>query len=127
MAELKTLANPVPDTVYLEGLQVETVIGAYEWERSIRQTLWLDLTLAFDCRPAGISDDLTKALDYDALSKHIRAWAAEQSFELIETFAEQLCTLIYDFAGIRDIRLRINKRGAVADCAGVGIHIRRTF
>lgn len=127
MAENKTVANPVSDTVFLEGLQVETVIGAYNWERTIRQTLWLDLTLAFDCRPAGTSDDLAKALDYDALSKHIRSWAAEQSFELIETFAEQLCTLIYEFAGIRDIQVRINKRGAVADCAGVGIHIRRTF
>ncbi|WP_127556177.1 dihydroneopterin aldolase [Saccharospirillum alexandrii] len=127
MAENRTVANPVSDTVFLEGLQVETVIGAYEWERTIRQTLWLDLTLAFDCRPAGTSDDLAKALDYDALSKHIRAWAAEQSFELIETFAERLCTLIYEFAGIRDIQVRINKRGAVADCAGVGIQIRRTF
>lgn len=127
MAEDKAVTSPVTDTVFLEGLQVETVIGAYEWERTIRQTLWLDLTLAFDCRPAGTSDDLAKALDYDALSKHIRAWASEQSFELIETFAEQLCTLIYEFAGIRDIQVRINKRGAVADCAGVGIHIRRTF
>lgn len=127
MGENKAAASPVMDTVFLEGLQVETVIGAYEWERTIRQTLWLDLTLAFDCQPAGTSDDLSKALDYDALSKHIRAWAAEQSFELIETFAEQLCTLIYEFAGIRDIQVRINKRGAVADCAGVGIHIRRTF
>lgn len=127
MPEHQTTTSLVTDTVFLEGLQVETVIGAYDWERTIRQTLWLDLTLAFDCRPAGTSDDLAKALDYDALSKHIRTWACEQSFELIETFAEQLCTLIYEFAGIRDMQVRINKRGAVADCAGVGIHIRRTF
>jgi dihydroneopterin aldolase len=115
------------DRVFLEGLQVETVIGVYDWERTTRQTLWLDLSLAFDCKPAGVSDELDKALDYDALSRHIRTWAAQQSFQLIETFGEQLCTLIYDFAGIRDVELRINKRGAVADCAGVGIHIRRTF
>jgi dihydroneopterin aldolase len=117
----------VVDRVFFQELQVETVIGVYDWERSIRQTLWIDLTLAFDCRPAGASDDLSRALDYDALSRHIRAWASHQSFQLIETFAEQLCTLIYEFAGIRDIGLRINKRGAVADCAGVGIHINRTF
>ncbi|GGX45469.1 dihydroneopterin aldolase [Saccharospirillum salsuginis] len=115
------------DRVFLQELKVETVIGAYDWERSIRQNLWLDLSLAFDCKPAGTTDDLSKALDYDALSRHIRDWAAEQSFELIETFGERLCVLIYEFCGVRDIDLRINKRGAVADCGGVGIHIRRTF
>lgn len=115
------------DRVFLEGLKVETVIGAYDWERDIRQHLWLDLSLGFDCRPAGATDELDKALDYDALSRHIRQWSARQSFELIETFAERLCVLIYEFAGINDIDLRINKKGAVADCAGVGIHIRRTF
>lgn len=115
------------DRVFLEGLKVETVIGVYDWEREIRQSLWLDLSLGFDCRPAGDSDDLTRALDYDALSRHIRAWAGRQSFGLIETFGERLCAEIYAFAGITDIELRINKAGAVADCRAVGIHIRRTF
>ncbi|MCH8531261.1 MAG: dihydroneopterin aldolase [Saccharospirillum sp.] len=115
------------DQVFLQGLKVETVIGVYDWERTIRQNLWLDLTLAYDCAPAGKSDDLTLALDYDALSRHVRDWAAQQSFQLIETFAEQLCVQIHRFAGIDSIDLRINKKGAVADCDGVGIHIQRTF
>lgn len=115
------------DRVFLEGLKVETVIGAYDWERDIRQHLWLDLSLAYDCRPAAENDELDKALDYDALSRHIRAWAAGQSFELIETFGERLCREINAFAGITDIELRINKAGAVADCQAVGIRIRRTY
>lgn len=115
------------DQVFLQGLKVETVIGAYDWERTIRQNLWLDLTLEYDCAPAGKSDDLNLALDYDALSRHIRSWADEQSFQLIETFAEQLCVQIFSFTGIRAIELRINKKGAVADCNGVGIHIQRTL
>lgn len=115
------------DSVFFEGLKVETVIGVYDWERGIRQNLWLDLSLAFDCAPAAADDDITKALDYDALSRHIRAWAAQQSFELIETFGERLCQQIHHFAGITDIELRINKAGAVADCQAVGIRIRRTF
>lgn len=115
------------DQVFLQGLKVETVIGVYDWERTIRQNLWLDLMLEYDCAPAGKSDDLALALDYDALSRHIRSWAAEQSFQLIESFAEQLCDQVHRFAGVRSIDLRINKKGAVADCDGVGIHIQRTF
>ncbi|HBW09550.1 MAG TPA: hypothetical protein DEF44_15110, partial [Pseudomonas sp.] len=40
------------DTVFIEGLEVDTVIGAYDWERGIRQCLQLDLTLGWDIRPA---------------------------------------------------------------------------
>lgn len=115
------------DRVFLEALKVETLIGVYDWEREIRQNLWLDVSLAYDCAPAAAEDDINKALDYDALSRHIRAWATEQSFQLIETFAERLCQEIHRFAGISDIELRINKAGAVADCQAVGIRIRRTF
>lgn len=115
------------DRVFLEGLKVETLIGVYDWEREIRQNLWLDVSLAYDCAPAARDDDISKALDYDALSRHIRSWAAEQNFELIETFGERLCQEIHRFAGITDIELRINKAGAVADCQAVGIRIRRTF
>ena len=39
------------DTVFIRGLRVETVIGVYEWERSIRQTLVFDLDMAHDIAP----------------------------------------------------------------------------
>ena len=50
------------DTVFIEGLEVDTVIGAYDWERGIRQCLQLDLTLGWDIRPAAENDELDKAL-----------------------------------------------------------------
>ncbi len=40
------------DRVFIEGLEVDTVIGAYDWERGIRQCLRLDLSFAWDSRPA---------------------------------------------------------------------------
>ncbi|KGS11470.1 dihydroneopterin aldolase, partial [Pseudomonas coronafaciens] len=49
------------DRVFIEGLEVDTVIGAYDWERGIRQCLRLDLVFAWDNRPAAAGDDLSKA------------------------------------------------------------------
>lgn len=115
------------DRVYVEGLVVPTLIGVYEFERHAEQDLILDLSLSYDCLPAGQTDDISKALDYDKLSRQIRQWAGQQTFELIETFAEQLCALIHREFGIESIELRINKPAAVDNCRAVGIHIHRNF
>lgn len=115
------------DRVYLQGLVVPTLIGVYDFERDALQDLILDLTLDYDCHPAGATDDISKALDYDRLSRRVREWALAQTFELIETFAEQLCLLIHSEFGLNQIELRINKPAAVSDCQAVGIHIHRHF
>lgn len=115
------------DKVYIETLSVETLIGVYDFEREAKQTLLLDLTLDFDCRRAGETDDLQYALDYDALSKRVRAWSLEQTFELLESYAQQLCELIHNEFGISCVNLKINKPAAVAGCAAVGLHIERRF
>ncbi|EAR09518.1 dihydroneopterin aldolase [Reinekea blandensis] len=115
------------DQVYLSGLSLSTLIGVYEFERHAPQELILDLTLDYDCRPAGESDNIERALDYDRLSRRIRAWAESQTFELIETFAERLCQLIHAEFGIQRMTCRINKPAAVADCGAVGIQINRAF
>jgi len=36
------------DIVFISDLRVETVIGIYDWERKIRQTVSLDLEMAAD-------------------------------------------------------------------------------
>lgn len=115
------------DWVYIEALSVESLIGVYEFEREAKQTLLLDLNLAFDCTKAGETDDLQYALDYDALSQRVRAWSEVQTFELLERYAQQLCELIHDEFGINHIQLKINKPAAVSGCAAVGLRIERRF
>jgi dihydroneopterin aldolase len=115
------------DKVYIEGLKVETLIGVYEFEREAMQALFLDLVLGFDCEPAGQTDDLNLALDYDRLAKSVRAWSLRQTFELLETYAEQLCVLLHQEFQLKDIQLKINKPAAVAQCSAVGIQIHRKF
>ena len=113
------------DTVFIEGLQVDTIIGAYDWERGIVQCLRLDLTFAWDNRPAAAGDDLTLALDYAKVAAHIETFARASSFELVETFAERLAAALMTQFGIVWLRLRVTKPGAVAAAAGVGVEIER--
>ena len=113
------------DTVFIESLEVDTVIGAYDWERTIRQNLLVDLQMGWDNRICAADDALHLALDYAAVSERINKFAQVSSFELVETFAERLAVLLMAEFNIPWLRLKITKPGAVATARGVGVEIER--
>ncbi len=113
------------DTVFIEGLEVDTVIGAYDWERGIRQCLRLDLTLGWDIRPAAAEDELDKALDYAKVAAAIDRFAAAARFELVETFAERLAASLMQEFGIVWLRLRVTKPGVNSRARALGVEIER--
>lgn len=114
------------DQVFIRGLEVQAVIGAYDWERTIRQRLVLDLEMDWDIRPAAADDDLTLALDYAAVSQRVLDYVSASSFELVETLADRLATLIMEEFSVSGLRLVITKPGAVSEARrGVGVIIER--
>ena len=113
------------DKVFIEGLEVDTVIGVYDWERDIRQCLRIDLTMGWDIRAAAENDELEHTLNYAAVAERITTFAHEASFELVETFAERLAALLQAEFALPWLRLRITKPGAVPTARGVGVEIER--
>ena len=113
------------DNVFIEGLEVDTVIGVYVWERELRQCLRVELVCAWDTRRPAEGDDLTLALDYAALAERIQAFADQARHQLVETFAEQLAALLIAEFQIPWLRLKVTKPGAVPAAAGVGVEIER--
>ena len=113
------------DMVYIKGLKTDAVIGVYDWEREIRQTLVLDLELASDNRAAAATDGIAEAVDYDAISKRILAYVQASEFELIETLAERVAEIILTEFNIPWLCLKLGKPGAVAEADDVGVIIER--
>ncbi|MBF7144267.1 MULTISPECIES: dihydroneopterin aldolase [Pseudomonas] len=113
------------DIVFIEGLEVDTVIGAYDWEREIRQCLRLDFSFGWDNRLPAADDDLTQALDYAKVSEAVQAFAETARFELVETFAERLAAILMNDFSITWLRVRVTKPGAVPAAKGVGVEIER--
>jgi 7,8-dihydroneopterin aldolase/epimerase/oxygenase len=113
------------DTVYIEGLRAEAVIGVYDWERAVRQTLLLDLELAGDNRRAAGSDRVEDALDYAAVARRVLAFVEVSDFNLIETLAERVADLVLREFGVPWLRLRVSKPGAVMQARTVGVAIER--
>ena len=80
----------VTDTVSIRDLRVSTVIGVYDWERQIEQTLVFGVDMAADVAKAAARDDIADALDYSAVAQTIRSVVTDGKFQLIETAAERV-------------------------------------
>lgn len=113
------------DTIFINQLAVDTVIGLYDWERRIRQRVVFDLAMAVDIRAAAASDDVAATLDYKAVSDRVIAYVETTEFQLVETLAERVAALILAEFDVARITLRLDKPKAVPAAAGVGVEITR--
>ena len=113
------------DTVFIKGLKTEAVIGVFDWEREIRQALYIDVVMATDIRLAAAEDNLNHTLDYKAITDRIQHFVAQSRFKLIETLAEHLAVLLQAEFGIAWLQLSIHKPGAIANAQDIGITIER--
>lgn len=113
------------DKVFIEGLEVDTVIGIHDWERRIRQALRFDLELGFDNRKPAASDDVADTLDYDAISRRLTAFVQASEFGLVETLAERCAALLIEEFGVAWLRIKLSKPGAVGNAVAVGVVIER--
>jgi dihydroneopterin aldolase len=113
------------DIVFLRGLKIETVIGIYDWERKIRQSVVLDLEMGSDVGSAAASDRIEDALNYKAVAKRLIGFVEQSQFQLVETLAEQCAGIIRQEFGVPWVRLTLNKVGAVSGARDVGVIIER--
>jgi 2-amino-4-hydroxy-6-hydroxymethyldihydropteridine diphosphokinase len=113
------------DTIFIQDLRVDTVIGIYDWERRIRQTVRFDLEMDFDIRAAAAGDDIEKTLDYKAVAKRVIAFVEAAEFRLVETLAEQVAALILDEFDVGRVSVTADKHYALRGAGGVGVRIER--
>jgi dihydroneopterin aldolase len=113
------------DTVFIEALEVEALIGIYDWERRIRQPLLFDIEMEFDNRVPAASDDIADTLNYKAVSKRVVEYVSQSGFGLVETLAERVAAIILDEFRVSRVRLKLSKPGAVRGARAVGVSITR--
>ena len=113
------------DIVFIKHLEVIATIGVYEWEKSLQQKLYFDLEMAFDNRPAALNDDINLALNYFSVSEAVNKFAQENQFELIETMAERVASLIMEQFSVPWIKLTLHKPGALPKAQSLGVQIER--
>jgi dihydroneopterin aldolase len=113
------------DIVFIRDLQIDTVIGIYDWERKVRQIISLDIDMAADIQKAARSDNIDDTLSYKTVAKRLIAFVEESEFELVEALAEKICAIILEEFNVPWVRLSLSKPGAVRGSKSVGVIIER--
>jgi dihydroneopterin aldolase len=113
------------DIIFLHDLTIETIIGIYDWERKEKQSIILDLDMAADIPAAARSDSIDDTLNYKAVAKRLIEFVGDSQFQLVETLAERVAEIVLNEFGVKWLRLRVNKKGAVRYAGDVGVIIER--
>jgi dihydroneopterin aldolase len=113
------------DIVFIEDLRIETIIGIYDWEREVKQTIALDVEMAADNTRPAATENIDDALNYKAVAKRLISFTEESQFQLVETLAESLVQIIMDEFDVPWCRLKLSKLGAVTGSRSVGVIIER--
>jgi FolB domain-containing protein len=97
------------DIIHIHDLEVSYRVGVPDEERAQPQRLLLDIQLHLDFRPAAATDDLTKTINYFAVTQQLLKFGEGREWKLIEKLAEDIaCALISQFHPAR-IRVEVKK------------------
>jgi dihydroneopterin aldolase len=113
------------DIVFIHELKIETVIGIYDWERKIKQTISLDIDMGTDIVKSAKSDSIDDTLSYKTVAKRLISFVEASEYELVESLAEKICDIIRSEFDVPWVRLSLSKPGAVRGSRAVGVIIER--
>ena len=113
------------DKIFIHALKTEAIIGIFDWERQVKQTVIVDIEIGVDVTKAALSDSIDDTLNYKRVAKCVLAFVEASKFHLVETLAEHIAMLILEDFGIAWVRLSLSKPGAIRSSRDVGVSIER--
>ena len=113
------------DKIFIRALKAEAIIGIFEWERQVRQTVLIDLELSANIRAAALTDSIADTLNYKAVAKRVAAYVEASRFQLVETLSEHIAMLILEEFAVDWVALVLSKPGAVRGSRDVGVALQR--
>jgi dihydroneopterin aldolase len=113
------------DKIFIHALKTEAIIGIFDWERQVRQTVLIDIEFSADIRKAALTDAIDDTLNYKRVAKRVLAFVEASQFHLVETLAEHIAMLILEDFGVAWVSIVLSKPGAVRGSRDVGVALER--
>ncbi len=114
------------DYIFIQDLRLRGKIGVADWEKKARQDLIINIRIGHDQRPAAETDDVEKTVDYRVIRDRIVEHVEGIPHELIETLAEHLATMVLEDEKVQEVRVRVDKPGALRFEHSVAVEIERS-
>jgi dihydroneopterin aldolase len=113
------------DKIFIHALKTEAIIGIFDWERQVKQTVIVDIEISADIRKAALSDSIDDTLNYKRIAKRVLSFIEGSSFHLVETLADHIAMLLLEDFGLAWVRISLSKPGAIRSSRDVGVILER--
>lgn len=113
-------------SIYVEKLEIYTILGITEEERKNKQKLIIDYWIDADISKAMLSDKIEDCVNYRTINKEILAIVLDSSYNTIERLLGVLLDLILSFDGVLHAKLKVAKPGALRYAKSVSITAERS-
>jgi dihydroneopterin aldolase len=113
------------DKIFIRALKTEAIIGIFDWERQVKQTVVIDIEMAADIHKAALTDAIADTLNYKGVAKRVLAFVEASKFHLVETLAEHVAMLILEEFAVEWVSIVLSKPGAVRNSRDVGVSLER--
>ena len=98
------------DRILLEGMILHGRHGTLPAERELGQPFVVDIELRLDLQAAGLSDDLTKTVDYSEVHRQAKEIVEGPPVNLTETVAERIAGAVMEnYLEVEAIRVKVAK------------------
>jgi len=118
----------VSDRIVISGIRAYGYHGVFDFENENGQDFIIDLVLELDLSQAGISDELTKTIDYGLVASDVVAIVTGPKVKLIETLAENIANKCLSYGQINAVEVTVQKPNAPfeSEVRSVAVTIQRS-
>ena len=113
------------DTIFIHDFRLDILIGIYEWERRVPQTVQFDIEIAIPPKEGPRTDRIGETIDYSKVVKRIEETLRTQHFLLLERLSEHVAQLVLSEFGAPWVKVSVNKIGALRNVRRLGVTIER--
>ena len=114
------------DSIRIEQLELDCLIGVNPWERLTKQRITVDITMDIDLSAAGKSDSIRDTVDYRVVAKAVTAEVNSSNYKLVEALAARLAEICMTNERVQSVEVTVRKPGAIRNATAVGVTIRRS-
>ena len=97
------------DKIVLQNMMFYGYHGVHSYEREHGHRLYFDVELTLDLQQAGLTDDLTKTVDYTKVYDKVKSIVEQEQFFLLEALAERIAWEILGFDAVQTVKIKVRK------------------
>ena len=113
------------DKIHIRDLLIRCIVGIFDWEREKKQDVLINITLYADLKTACQTDRIEDTVDYKAIKQKVVNMVESSSYMLVERLAERVAEICLENPQVQQVRVLVDKTGALRYARSVGIEIVR--